>query len=113
MDRPLALAGLLALVAAAAAAAVEGSFDRTLQVSGPTELEVRTGLGRIEVRGGSAGTVRIHGVIRARRDREWLGFDRSAEQEVRRLESNPPIEQDGAIIRVGRRDQDEWQRLVD
>src|SRR5262245_48545616 len=78
---------------------IEGSFDRGLNVSGPVDLEVGTGSGRIEVRQGPQGRVDIHGVIRAGTDRWWRS-DRDAEDIVRQLESNPPIEQSGNSIHI-------------
>jgi len=83
-----------------AGAATEGTFDRVLTVSeGLVDLDVRTGSGRIEVRAGEPGSVRIHAVIRARGDRRA-----SAEEKIQYLESNPPIEQSGNTIRIGRID---------
>jgi DUF4097 and DUF4098 domain-containing protein YvlB len=84
------------LVATSAAADVCGSFDRTLQVSGPVDLDIRSGSGSIKVRVGGSDVVRVHGEIRARRS--------GAEQKVRYLEANPPIEQTGNTIRIGRVD---------
>lgn len=83
-------------------ATVKGSFERTLQVTGPVELDVQTGSGRITVRTGDAGSVHVVGTIRAGRSLfNWFGTSRAAEEKVRYLESNPPIEQDGNIIRIG------------
>jgi hypothetical protein len=79
-----------------ASAAAEGSFDRTLSVSGSVDLDVTTGSGRISVRTGSDHAVRISGLIRAHDD-----FRARAEEKVRYLESNPPIEQTGNIVRIG------------
>src|SRR5262245_19827881 len=70
--------------------AIEGSFERTLNVSGVVDLDVSTGSGSIEVRPGSSGRVEIRGRIRAGGD--WWRSDRNAEEAVRQLESNPPIE---------------------
>lgn len=107
----IGFAGLLALTvslgatAARAAAArdddvVKGSFERTLQVSGPVELEVKTGSGDIRVRPGVSGRVRIQGKIEGHDD-DWGREDKSVEQRVHYLEAHPPIEQDGNRIRVG------------
>ena len=82
-----------------ALAAEEGSFDRTLSVTGAVQLEVRTGSGSIEVIAGSPGAVEIHGVIRARSG-FFSGSD--AAEKVRRIEENPPIEQQGNVIQIGR-----------
>jgi hypothetical protein len=75
----------------------EGSFDRTLSVTGPVDLEVTTGSGAIEVFADSAGAVRIHGVVKARDD-----FRSTADDKMRYIETNPPIETFGNSIRIGR-----------
>lgn len=77
---------------------LEGSFERSLNVTGPVDLDVKTGSGNIDIRTGNASTVHIRGRIRVNTRR--LGED-EAERRVRALESNPPIEQDGNTIRVG------------
>ena len=78
--------------------AEEGAFDRTLSVTGPIQLDVRTGSGSIEVTAGASGSVEVHGVVRARSG-FFSGTD--AAEKVRRIEENPPIEQEGNVIRVG------------
>ena len=98
--RPFTLLITLLLGAATAAAAATGSFDRTLKVAGAVDLEVSTGSGTITVRTGDASTVRVHATIHA-------GFDLfgpDPEQKVRRIEANPPVEQVGNIIKIGRVD---------
>lgn len=90
--------------------AAEGSFERTLTVTGPVELDVSTGSGHIEVRSGDATTVRIHGSIRA--SSGWHLSEDEAKRKVRYLESNPPIEQHGNIIRIGRVEDSELTRNV-
>jgi len=87
--------------------AVEGRFERTLSVSGPVDLEVLTGAGRIEVRAGGSSAVHVIGIIRARDDRRS-----SAQEKVRYLEGNPPIEQTGNSIRVGRIEDDRYRNNV-
>lgn len=88
-------------VATLPAKAVEGSFDRTLKVTGAADLDVTTGSGNITVRAGQAGTVRVHGEIRTHNASGWSSSGADAERRVRALESNPPIEQVGSIIRIG------------
>ena len=98
----LLLASIVALAASLApqtGLAAEGSFERTLKVTAPVELEISTGSGNINVRAGDASTVRIHGAIRSSSGWHLSGDD--AERKVRYLESNPPIEQSGNFIRVG------------
>lgn len=89
----------IALLAFAAlpALADTGSFDRTLQVSGAVDLDVTTGSGNITVRAGGSGTVHVVAKIRAHDS--WSGI--SASEKIRRLEANPPIEQQGNTIRIG------------
>ena len=89
------LAGLVMVQALPAWAAAEGSFQRSLKVSGAVDIDITTGSGSISVRTGNADTVEIVGRIRAS---SWLG---NAEEKVRRLESNPPIYQSGNSIRIG------------
>jgi hypothetical protein len=78
--------------------AAEGSFERTLKVSGELTLEVATGSGRIEVHAGNSDTVVIRGRIQA--NNSWFASESPAER-VRRIEQNPPIAQDGNSIHVG------------
>jgi hypothetical protein len=105
--RPLVFLPIVALAAFASACAVDleaqvvsatGQFDRQMTVSGPLDLDVRTGSGSIDVRTGAAGEVRVTGRIKAQR-----GFwnSSSAEERVRRIEANPPIVQNGNSIRIG------------
>jgi DUF4097 and DUF4098 domain-containing protein YvlB len=94
----LAVAVLGLALAAGAAETAEGSFTRTLKVTGAVDLEVRTGAGNIQVRTGAADAVQVLGKIRARDD--WKS-SLSAAEKVKRLEENPPIEQDGNVIRIG------------
>jgi len=77
----------------------ERSFDRTLNVTGPADLEVSTGSGSITVRAGTANLIQIQGSIRVQNHRNTR---EGAEAKVRALASNPPIEQSGSVIRIGR-----------
>src|SRR6516162_4782465 len=98
---PLAiLAVALASTVAVTAHGAEGSFERTLAVTGPVELEVSTGSGNISVRAGDSSNVHINGTIKA--GKSWHLDEAEAERKVRYLESNPPIEQHGNFIRIGR-----------
>jgi hypothetical protein len=99
-----------ALSACALDSSVRGSFQRTLKVAGPIELQVSTGSGDIVVRAGDSATVQIHGKIQAHD--EWRGGTAEAEQKVRYLETHPPIEQDGSHIRVGRIEDSELSRNI-
>lgn len=74
----------------------QGTFDRTLQVNGPVDLEVLTHSGDVTVRAGSSGSVEIHGKIFVG-DR-WFGGRR--DEDVHAIEQNPPIKQSGNSIRI-------------
>lgn len=77
----------------------EGAFTRSLPVSGPVDLDVRTGSGTIQVRTGSSETVEVRGRIRCWNI--WSGS--SAEDCVRRIEADPPVTQSGNLIRLAGR----------
>jgi len=105
-----ALVVLVAICPMSAYAATEGSFDRTLNVSGTVYLDVSTGSGSIDIRRGASNRVEVHGRIRA--GDSWWWPSRDSDEIVRRLEANPPIEQSGQTIRIGRvPDQDRFQNV--
>ena len=79
-----------------ASSAPQGTFDRTLQVSGPVDLEVLTRSGDVTVRAGSAGAVQIHGKIHV--GDHWLMGGREAD--VHQIEQNPPIRPEGNNIHI-------------
>jgi hypothetical protein len=79
-------------------AAEDGSFDKSLTVSGIVDLDVKTDSGGITVRQGSTGTVHIHAVLKAQHG--WFGWD-DVEGRIHDLERHPPIEQSRDRIRVG------------
>lgn len=87
---------LLACTLALASSTPQGSFEKTLQVSGPVDLEVLTHSGDITVRAGSSGSVVIRGKIYVG-DRWILG---KREGDVHAIEQNPPIRQEGNSIHV-------------
>jgi hypothetical protein len=79
-----------------------GTFDRTLQVSGPVDLEVLTHSGDVTVRAGASGSVTIHGKI-FMSDR-WnilpgLGVGGNRDS-VHMVEQNPPIRQEGNSVHI-------------
>jgi DUF4097 and DUF4098 domain-containing protein YvlB len=93
-------AGLILAVALLAScmdvASVEGTFDRTLKVEGPVQLELSAGSGDVHISRGSAGEVHIRGEIRAH---GWS--PENSEQRLKDMEANPPISQENNLIRVG------------
>jgi hypothetical protein len=74
----------------------QGTFEKTLTVSGPVDLEVLTHSGDVTVRAGSSGSVFIRGKIFVG-DR-WFGSNREAD--VHQIEQNPPIRQEGNSIHI-------------
>jgi Putative adhesin len=97
----LSLASIAVLVVlfastAAFASTPQGTFEKTLQVNGPVNLEVMTHSGDITIRAGSSGSVFIRGKIYVG-DR-WFGGRR--DDDVHSIETNPPIRQTGNSIHV-------------
>ena len=87
---------LACLLPMSVAASSEGSFQRTLQVTGPVNLDLNTGSGSVNVRTGSSSEVQVTGHIKTT---NWLGGN--ADERVKRIEANPPIQQSGNDIRIG------------
>jgi hypothetical protein len=97
---PVLVAALtLILPALAGAQTVQGSFERTLTVSGPVDLDITAGSGHVIVRTGPAGSVKVVGRIHA--SQTWLSLGRAAADKVKAIEAKPPIEQTGKTIRIG------------
>jgi hypothetical protein len=98
----LALMAVAALVPSVASAQrAEGSFQRTLTVSGQPEIDIVSGSGRIEVRRGAAGRIEVSAKVQA-----------SAAERVHRIEANPPVEQNGNVVRIGYITSDELREGV-
>ena len=92
----IALVVLFASTLVFASNTPQGTFDKTLQVSGPVDLEVLTHSGDVTVRAGGSGSVQIHGKIYV--GNHWLGGDR--QNEVQAIEQNPPIRQEGNSVHI-------------
>jgi hypothetical protein len=80
---------------------VEGSFERTLHVSGAVDLDLATDSGGIYLVPGPAGVVRVRGILKA--GDHWFNQG-DTERRIHELEAHPPIEQNGNSIRVAVRD---------
>src|SRR5262249_16191006 len=91
---------ILALGALPLCASATGHFERTLQVSGAVDLDVTSGSGNITVHTGGSGSVYVSAKIYA--SNSW--FFGGAEDRIQRIEKNPPVEQQGNMIRIGRSD---------
>ncbi len=77
--------------------AVRGAFDRSYSVTGPVRLELTNASGDVDITGSADGKVHIHAEVRA----SGFGFDNPR----KRLDdtiANPPIEQKGSTIRIGK-----------
>src|ERR1700680_686789 len=69
----------------------EGAFVRMLTVSGPVDLNVRTGSGNVQIRTGSGDTVHVIGHVRV--NASWLG--EPPETRIRQIHAHPPIQPTG------------------
>jgi len=77
--------------------AVSCAFDRNYSVTGPVRLELTNASGDVDITGSADGKVHIHAEVRA----SGFGFDNPR----KRLDdtiANPPIEQKGSTIRIGK-----------
>lgn len=91
-----AIALVVLLSTAALASTPQGSFEKTMKVTGPVNLEVLTHSGDVTIRTGSSDAVIIHGRIFVG-DR-WLRGSRQGE--VTQIEQNPPIRQEGNSVHI-------------
>jgi hypothetical protein len=93
-------AAIVALaVTPAALFAAEGTFDKTLTVSGTANLSVSTGSGYIHATPGPDGSIHIIGHVHS--GNGIFSGGGSAEDRVRQVTDNPPIVQNGNSIEVG------------
>lgn len=104
MKYAIAAATALA-IAALPALASEATFERNLQVNGRVELSVGTGSGNIHITRGSGTQVHVFGRVKSN---HWGGGD--SDQRVHEIANNPPIEQTGNIIRIGK-NHDNWHNI--
>ncbi|HXM96857.1 MAG TPA: DUF4097 family beta strand repeat-containing protein [Candidatus Dormibacteraeota bacterium] len=81
----------------ARAGSSETSFDRNLAVSGQIRVEIYSGSGDVRVTSGANGAVHVHGTVHS----SWSIFG-SDDTRVRQIAANPPIEQRGDTIRIGK-----------
>ncbi len=93
---------VLALAAATAAGcavgpAVSGSFDRSFSVTPPIRLELVNASGDVSITGSADGKVHVHADVRS----YGMGFG-SPQDRLNEIVSNPPVEQRGDTIRIGK-----------
>lgn len=77
--------------------AADNTFERTFSVSAPVRLELNNGSGNVEIRGSADGKVHIFGKVTP----GWSVFG-SSEKNVQEVVANPPVEQNGNVVRIGR-----------
>jgi DUF4097 and DUF4098 domain-containing protein YvlB len=96
----LPICAIVAAIVAAGCAvgpSASGSFDRTLSVTAPIRLELANASGDVSITGSTNGKVHVHGEVRS----SGIGFD-SPQKRLDEIVSNPPIEQKGDTVRVGK-----------
>jgi hypothetical protein len=86
--------------------AADGQFTKDLTVNGTADLDVGTGSGDIHVRPGSGNTVHVVGRIHVS---HWSSHE---EEQVKQIEQNPPVQQMGSLIKIGKIDDPELRRHV-
>ena len=94
------VAGVFAGLSSAALAA-DGTFERTLKVSGPVLLGIDTGSGNIHVSPGPGNTVHIVGHVHSGNGGWFGGGGGGADDRVKQVVANPPVNQAGNIISLG------------
>ncbi|MGA2808498.1 MAG: M56 family metallopeptidase [Terracidiphilus sp.] len=82
-----------ASLASAPASASEATFERTLSINGRLELSVATGSGNIHLAHGGGNSLHIIGRVKSNSE--------GGEEQVRAIAANPPIEQNGNVVRIG------------
>src|SRR5712692_7976761 len=76
---------------------VSGNFDRDYNVTGPMRLELTNASGDVDITGSADGKVHVRGEVRA----SGFGFD-NPQKRLDDTLANPPIEQRGDTIRIGK-----------
>jgi hypothetical protein len=94
---PVLLSAILLLAGCNTGPSVSGAFDRNYNVTGPVRLELSNASGDVDITGSADGKVHIHGDVRA----SGFGFD-NPQKRLDDTIANPPIEQKGSTIRIGK-----------
>jgi DUF4097 and DUF4098 domain-containing protein YvlB len=93
----LLLSAIVALGGCESGPSVSGAFDRSFNVTGPIRLELNNASGDVDIAGSSDGKVHVRGEVRA----SGFGMD-STRKRLDETLANPPIEQKGDTIRIGK-----------
>lgn len=100
---------VLVAVAAVPAFAAEATFDKTLNVGATVNLYVSTGSGYVHISPGSGSQMHIVGHVKSGSGGWFSGG--SPDDRVKQIAANPPIEQSGNEVRIGK-EHGEWERNV-
>ena len=72
-----------------------GTFDKTMTVTGPVQLEVNNGSGRVEIRSGQSGEVRVHAEFTV-----WRSIFDDKNDHLSEIRNHPPVDQQGNLVRI-------------
>jgi DUF4097 and DUF4098 domain-containing protein YvlB len=93
----LLLSAIVVLAGCNTGPSVSGAFDRNYTVTGPILLELTNASGDVNITGSADGKVHVRGEVRA----SGFGFD-NPQKRLDDTVLNPPIEQRGDTIRIGK-----------
>jgi DUF4097 and DUF4098 domain-containing protein YvlB len=93
----LLLAVVVALAGCQMGPSVSGSFDRSLDVSGPIRLELSNVAGDIAIVGSADGKVHVHGDVHV----SGFGFG-NPQKRLDDIVASPPVELRGDTLRIGK-----------
>ena len=79
------------------------SFEKSFDVSGEAKLFVATGSGNIRLTRGSGNQIHIQGKVHWSRE--------GSEEQARQIAANPPLEQNGNVIRIGQQHEENWHGI--
>lgn len=88
---------VMALAGCSMGPSVSGSFDRSLDVSGPIRLELSNVAGDIAIVGSADSKVHVHGDVRV----SGFGLG-NAQKRLDDIVASPPVELKGATLRIGK-----------
>jgi DUF4097 and DUF4098 domain-containing protein YvlB len=91
------LSAIVALAGCESGPSVSGAFDRSFNVTAPIRLELNNASGDVNIAGSADGKVHVRGEVRA----SGFGID-STRKRLDDTLANPPIEQKGDTIRIGK-----------
>jgi DUF4097 and DUF4098 domain-containing protein YvlB len=91
------LSALVVLAGCNSGPSVSGTFDRNYNVTRPIRLELTNAAGDVDITGSADGKVHVRGEVRA----SGMGFD-NPQKRLDDTLANPPIEQRGDTIRIGK-----------